>query len=497
MRGRGPVAVLVLAAACAQPQAPPGGEQDRTPPAIVSIQPEPLSIRDGAFEGPVRILFAERISERLDGVRALDEAVLVSPMPNPVKVHRRRTGIDIEMVGGWPAGHVYRVFVRGVLADLFGNVRREPIEVVFSTGPPLLNTVVGGVVTDRITGEVVDGAHVAATRRGDGTTYLAVSDTGGFFALRYIAAGAYDVVAFQDRNRNREAEFSEPVDTTLAGVAVEDTAIVTLALLPGDSTPARLLKAEPRDSTAVVLSFDDYVDPVAPVAGRARLFAMPDSTLVGGGELVHVHVFDARLAAADSVARAVAADSVARAALADTLLTDSAAAQPADRVLMVPDTVPGEMGMASDSAVADTVPEEPLPTRSVVLIPDSALVPEWTYLVELEGLVNIRGVEGGGGAVPFRAPARDTVPTPPDTAAAPAPDTAAADTVQVDTVQADVIPADTVPADTVPADTVPADTVPADTVPGDTVPRDTIPPPGSLLRETSQPPWWLGPPGAP
>ncbi len=478
------LAIPALAlAACAQPQAPPGGERDRTPPRVTAVSPEPLSVRDSAFPGPVRIEFDERISEELDNVRELEDAVLVSPPVNPVTVHRHRSGLDIEMAGGWPAGYVYRVYVRGVLRDLFGNTRTEPIELVFSTGPPILSTAVGGVVVDRITGEAVEGARVEATRRGDGTTYLAATDTGGFFALRHIPAGAYDVVAFQDRDRDRAPGFHEPTDTTLAGVAVNDTAVVTLALLPGDSTPARLIRAVPRDSAAVTLSFDDYFDPDEPPQGTARLFLLPDSVPAGGGDLIHVHEAEEREQAA---AEPVAADTTQAVPEPAPMLRDTAAAA-AD-------------SLRADTTARDTVPEQPLPSRDVVLITDTILVPDTGYVVEVDGVVNIRGVPDGGGAVAFRVPARDT------TAAA---DSVAADTVPLapDTLATDTVPAhqDTLPPDTVPAlpdttasDTVPVtpDTVPPDTLPPDTLPRDTVP--GANARPGATPsrgeprlPWWL------
>ncbi len=298
-----------------------------------------------------------------------------------------------------------------------------------------------------------------------------MSDTGGFFALRHIPAGAYDIVAYQDRNGDHIVDFGERADTTLAGVAVNDTAVITLAVLPGDTTPARLVRAAPRDS-AVTLSFDDYFDPDVPVQGTVRLHLLPDSTFVGGGELIRLHVYEEREAEvreARRAARRAAADTAAP----DTVRGDTVPVPPPagtpDTTAVPRDTAagaPARPDSATDTTAADTFPEQPLPSRDMVLVPDSALIPERAYMVEVDGVVNIRGVPGGGGAAVFRVPAPERDTTVMDSLGA------AGDTVP------DVVP-----------DTAPPDTVPA-------APTGSVPPPAGAPAGANDPtPWWLDPGG--
>ena len=64
---------------CANQGAPPGGPLDRTGPQVVETFPDTFAVIMG-FEGPVRIVFNERISER--GVQGtLDGVVIISPSP--------------------------------------------------------------------------------------------------------------------------------------------------------------------------------------------------------------------------------------------------------------------------------------------------------------------------------------------------------------------------------------------------------------------------------
>ncbi|MEJ2186935.1 MAG: carboxypeptidase-like regulatory domain-containing protein, partial [Gemmatimonadota bacterium] len=381
-----------------------------------------MSVHPDGFDHDVVIRFNERISEKMGQIRNIDDAVLVSPHTGRVKIHRGRSSLKIHEDGGWKPGYVYHIYVRPVLQDLFGNKLQEPIDLIFSTGPAIQNTTLGGIVENRIDGKPVPDALIDATQRGSKATYVAMSDTAGFFALRYVPAGAYDVVAFQDRDANGKLDFPEPVDTAVATLAVNDTAVVTLPLLPGDTTPARLIRAEAKDSVTVTLSFDDYLDPDRPVDGSVAFFLLPDSTPAGGGEMMHPFELEARRAAekaaADSAARAAAADSLARAAADSARRAGADTAAPAMRQL-APDTLPGNLlarGARRDTAGQETARQDtaardtaaPLPSRDVSVVPTKPLLPDTVYVVVVHGITNINDLPGGGGSAHFRTPVPDT-----------------------------------------------------------------------------------------
>lgn len=406
-------ALLATAAAlgCAQPGSPPGGEVDRAAPRVVEVRPEPLGTLTDLDE-PVLIRFNERISERLQGVARFSDAVLISPATGAPRVHRGRSALEIIPEGGWAPDRVYRVVVLPVFRDLFGNQREAPVELVFSTGAPIPETALAGFIHDRITDEVVPEARVEA-RVGDGAPYVAVSDTGGFFAMRFLPPGAYSVQAWLDQDRDGTADFPEAQDSVGTAFEVGDTVVLELALLPQDSTPAQLVRAEPIDSSKVRLVFDDYFA-VGPVDGRTRLFLASDSTLVtASGTLVHVTRLDSILAE-EAAAEAARQDSIRRmaedtirppadsAAVADSAAIAAAGAEPADTSGPVP---------VRATEVTRPPPPPALPSRELIMLLPLTLVPDTAYYVEIEGVVNIRGVPGGGGRAPFRSlPPPDTVP---------------------------------------------------------------------------------------
>jgi hypothetical protein len=385
---------VVLLTGCAQPRQPTGGPPIDRPPQLVYLSPEPLSVVTDLGR-PAVFRFEERLSERLQGVRELADAVIVSPETGEVRVRRSRREIRVSLANDWQPGLVYRVQVLPVIRDLYNNVLDAPIELVFSTGPDIPETAVAGLVEDRITGRPVPGARVEATHVGTGHAYVALTDSAGFFALRHVPTGEYGLQAWLDQNRNREMDFNEPQDGAAIALAAQDTMVLELALLPQDTTPARLLRAEMLDSSKVQVAFDDYFGPVdGPMAGTAALYRLEDSTYVTHATIFHGTQLDSLRAAEAAVAELAAA--AARAAT---------------------DTIPAEPDLAQAAPTRRRAPDprRPLPTQELVLLLGAPLEPDTRHYVVMDGLTNIRGVPGGGGTAPFRSPPpRPAEPAPDD-----------------------------------------------------------------------------------
>lgn len=409
------LAAALLLAGCAKVTAPVGGEVDREPPRVMATDPEPFAVVPG-LDRPVVIRFDERISEKRIG-----EAVLVSPETGAVRVKKGRSELRVSVEGGWRPGQIYRIVILPVLQDLFNNPLKHEIELIFSTGPEIPATVVAGVLTDRLSGKPATGARVEAMNEADSVLYVALSDTAGFFALRHIPAGNYDLRAYLDRNQSRKLDYGEPMARAELRLGAADTTISSFSLLAADTTPARVVRAEARDSMQVRITLDDHLDPEGSLDGvRVELRELPDSIVVPGSpRVVQLHEFERERAkekaAADSAraAAAAAADSAAAASApvtADSTATASSKAAADSKVTAV----------ARDSATADTV--APLPTRELVIVPAAPLTPKMRYLITISGVRNINGVEGGGGSATFAVAAA----APPDSTAGVSPDTTGA-----------------------------------------------------------------------
>lgn len=265
------LSLLLLPSACAQMDPPPGGPEDRTPPVVVATRPDSLAMVPG-WNRPVVIEFSERISEQ-----RVEESVMVSPRTSPVAVDRGSRSIRVFLRRGWEQGQIYHVTVQPLIQDLFNNRIREPVQVVFSTGPEIPATRLTGIVRDRITGEPEAEARVEAIRQPDSLVYAAPTDSAGRFVLAHIPEGEYRIRAYPDQNRNRSLDVFEPRDSVDASVAAADSAAAELSLVMPDTTPPRMTSATARPEQRVELRFDDYLDPGQTLDSTAVTIVGPDS----------------------------------------------------------------------------------------------------------------------------------------------------------------------------------------------------------------------------
>lgn len=389
--------LLALVGACARQGTIPGGPPDRVPPIVVETRPGPLEVVP-EWRQAIVIRFNERISER-GGGGSLAEAVLVSPEVEDLKVQHKRDGLEISAPGGFPAGKVYRVLIRPQIQDLFGNTLRDPFELVFSTGPEPVPTVVAGSVLDRLTDQPRE-LRVDAVEVESGETYPTRSDREGIFALRFLPPGRYRLRAFEDRNRNGAPDFSEPKDELTALLnSGQDTVLYTLRVLEGDSTAARLARVEVRDSLTLELFFDDYLDPDLPL-NTVRVRFAPEGeavadTLPNAERFLHPHQYEELLRE--------------RAAEADSAAAAPTPAAPPVRVPVSP--------LAQTPGGARAEPGKPLPAQNLFVLLDRALPVAVPLKVEVSGVVNIHRILLGGGEASLEreAPPPDTVPAVVDT----------------------------------------------------------------------------------
>jgi hypothetical protein len=366
------VAGLTLVAACARVMPPPGGNRDQEPPRVVETFPaQNANVPNLAGTNQeVRIIFHETLSER-----SPRDMVQVSPESGEVRAERDGEEIRVTIEGGWKPNRVYRVTVLPGIVDRLGNARTTAFDLVFSTGATIEANAFGGVATDLITGRPVIGARVEAVARTDSTVYTAVTDTSGFFGLRSLPPGLYDSRIYSDQNRNRKLDANEARATREINIGATDTLAVELTLLAPDTTPARLLKAEIRDSLQVRLTFDDYFDPngpVPPVAVTAWL--LPDSSLMAGGTVMTPRAFQRTRA-------------------------DTATA-----------TVPG-VAAVPPRAATDTTRQ--LPINELVWVPGTPLRHSARYRISATGYRNLQGVGNGGGSVVVTSPAPPRAAPPP------------------------------------------------------------------------------------
>ena len=392
--------VIVLAGlACARQGSPSGGPPDVLPPVVIATDPLPNAL----VEDPGAVIsfrFSERVSET-PSRGTLNDAVMVSPRVGPVRVASGRELIEVTVDGGLPPGMVYRFTLLPVITDLFGNVMREPFELVITTGGQLIEDALAGQVLDRITGEAVEGVEVALMPVApvpDTIVHVSRSDRSGLFVFRYIPPARYDLIAYQDRNRNLAPDPNESFGRRGVLLNASDTLLADVTILEPDTSAAQLVRAEVVDSTSLRLVFSDYLDPQSVGGVAVRLDAPEGEVAPQVEEVLHPATWNARN---DSL----------RAQQADGPASGGRVPRPGETV-----TVPGQERGGLPLGV-------PLPRQEVIVTLAEPLSVSVPYQLVVTGVANINLIAfGRGEAAVLRSPPPDSLTVPDSTA--PQPDSA-------------------------------------------------------------------------
>ena len=387
---------LVVAAAslgCARQGSPSGGPRDLLPPVVIATDPAPNSIVED-LGVVISFRFSERVSERpARGV--LNDAVMISPRVGPVRVEPGRELIEVRVDGGLRAGMVYRITLLPVITDLFGNAMREPFELVLSTGAPLIEDALAGQILDRVTGQTVEEVEVALvpfTPVPDTIVHVSRSDRAGMFIFRYVPPGRYNLIAFQDRNRNLTPDPSDPFGQRGVLLNEGDTLFADVTILEPDTSAAQLVRVEVVDSTVLRLVFSDYLDPQSAGVVAVSLGAPEGEASPQVVEVLHPATWEAQ----NDSARA----------------RDAGLAAPGGRVPRPGETVtvPGQERGGLPLGV-------PLPRQEVIVKLVEPLSVSVPYQLVVTGVVNINLIPfGRGEAAVLRSPPPDSIGSQPDTA---------------------------------------------------------------------------------
>ncbi len=405
-------AILALAiAACAKMEPPPGGPPDLVPPGLIATVPESLTVLP-EFSGDVEFLFNETVSEGGSpnmglGTGDLEKLVILSPSEKVPKVRWKRSRVTVRPAEGWQPNTVYRVQLLPGVMDIRRNRFDSTRVVTFTTGAPLPELHLTGQVWDWTTGRPAPRALVIAVLLPDSLRYRMMADSAGKFDFGPLPAGDYLVYGAIDQNRNARLDRREAWDSL--PVPRDSTAVPELWAFPHDSVGPRLSKAEVKDSLSATLTFSQPLDPTQQFApGTVRVVLLPDSTVVEVLSLLPK-------AEHDSLYRPPPPPP-------DTTVPEAPA--PPKKAVVPP-------------VVADSVKPSRSPLyTSLVLRVAAAWNPKSTYVIEIDSLRNANGapadirgplevpevkVDSTAVAADSAAALRDSMPTPPDSAAPPTP----------------------------------------------------------------------------
>lgn len=396
------VAGLLIAAACATVQQPPGGPPDFVPPEMTGTAPDSGAVLVG-FEDDVSFQFNEVITEGSGD--ALRRLIHVSPRHEAIDVSWRRTRIAVKPDEGWRDSVTYAVTLLPGVTDLRNNRLETGKTVVFSTGGAIPMTQVSGTVVDWEGGRIAPRALVEVIRQADSLIYWTVSDSAGNYSVPFVPPGTYLLVATIDQNSNQARESREAYDTVT--VTLDSLVARNLWTFVHDTIGPRISDVRVADSTALRVEFQQALEPdSAPPFDAVEVVLLQDSTPVPIARTMWPAAFDSLQATIRDSLQAIA-DSLARDSLAQDTLAQDTLAQDTLAVREPEPVAPDTLAAPEDSVTTpDIVSERPPLRRGFVLIVETPLVPGTRYEVRAT-VTNLLGIA--------ETSARPVlVPAPPD-----------------------------------------------------------------------------------
>jgi hypothetical protein len=378
----------------------------------------------GDFDQSAEFRFDEVVAEGGSpsfglGTGDLEKLIILSPAEEVPAVSWKRNRITVRPKNGWRPRTVYRVELLPGVRDLRGNRAPSGRVITFTTGAPLPETTLRGLIVDWGTQRPQREALVEAVLLPDSLVYRNLADSLGRFVFGPLPRGDYLVYGVLDQNSDHRRQPRESYDTVRVG-AGRDT-VGEVWAFRRDTVPARMSSAEPYDTLSLALTFSQQLDPyqrLPPDSVRVRL--LPDSVPLPVLAVLPRGAFDTTFAVARTTDTARARAEAAR-ARADSVRADSLARAREASALRIPGAERRRPVTPDTTGIGPLRTKPPLFDKLYVRV-GRRLTPGSRYVVEVHGLRTVSGVVGSARAVasiPAEKPPVDTTKAKPDTTSRP------------------------------------------------------------------------------
>lgn len=204
------LSLILILASCAQVGSISGGPTDETPPRVVKngLQPENGTIHFN--QKKIEFKFDEYI-------RLNKPAETITIVPNDVKVTAsiNKKTMLVELEGDLKPATTYAIYFNGTVKDISeGN--DSLMQYVFSTGDYIDSLIYRGFIIDAWTYKPEKDIFVGLYEAGDSSiykrpAYFSRTDANGKFVFQYLKTGNYQIMAFDDKNRDSKWSPNERV----------------------------------------------------------------------------------------------------------------------------------------------------------------------------------------------------------------------------------------------------------------------------------------------
>lgn len=198
----------LLLGACAQVGSIAGGANDSQPPMIIENGIQPASGTLNFSAEKIEINFNEFVK-----LNNPVENILLVPPHAKIKATANRKKVILEIDGDLQPETTYAIYLNGAIEDMTeGN--DSLMQYVFSTGNLIDTLTYTGFVADAFSYKPLKGMLVGLFEASDSLLsqkplYFTTTDLEGRFVLNYLKAGSYQLVAFDDKNKDLKIQPSE------------------------------------------------------------------------------------------------------------------------------------------------------------------------------------------------------------------------------------------------------------------------------------------------
>lgn len=199
--------LIAIFSGCASQSPLTGGERDVTPPKLVSSNPK---------IGTVNII-PQQIDFKFDEfiqLKSLNQKLIVSPpLKYQPELKQRAKGFSLILKDTLKPNTTYNFYFDDAIQDLNENNPLSDFSYVFSTGSEIDTLRLSGIVKDAFTLEPEKGFLVALYKDTTDSVplktkpnYITRTNSSGLFNFKYIKAGQYKLVGFNDKNGNYQLD---------------------------------------------------------------------------------------------------------------------------------------------------------------------------------------------------------------------------------------------------------------------------------------------------
>ena len=259
------LSIFLIFICCAKIEYPPGGPEDKTPPEIVSAQPQ-VNQLEVARDSQIRIEFSEKIA----GEDIIQQVYIVPEPDQPPVIKVKGKELVIEFKDSLQADQTYLISLKTGLADLHNNKLASPYKLAFSTGAKIDQGKISGMVYKDF--KPAKNVDVWAFRSDTAISifdvkpnYIIQTDDSGAYQLEYLQMGTYRCFAVEDLRSDRKYDPA----SDLIGLPISDMVLDSIKpavmgfdfdLSRQDTTALKLISARYNEDKLIALKFSLMID---------------------------------------------------------------------------------------------------------------------------------------------------------------------------------------------------------------------------------------------